>query len=1175
MNILRLDLIAFGPFEGKTLHFEQPQPGLHLIFGHNEAGKSSCRRAIGQWLFGVPHKSTDNFRHASTKLRIGGKLAGAQGATLEFLRKKGRKDTLRSVDDQTTLAEDQLRLFLGSVDANTFNQRFSLDHQELVQGGQALAGGTELGDVLFSAGAGIADIRNIQNSLQNRCRELFLPAGANPKINELLRILTETKAKQKSLLLSSSSWSDLEQQLEQSQLRDVQLSESLRDLRRELRRLERQQKAIPLLLRFRTCQTLLDGLRDAPRLPHDFAHRRIQATTNLSASIRAGHDVEQKITNLKQKLAGISVPQELLRMKSLIRSLQATAGSLQKANQDRVRLNAELRVADSQLEQTQQDWRDYAHGSNVENNLGSRLRSQLQELADENAAVVERQVMAESSVARLERELLKIGEESDLPGREVELDQWQAMLRPLLKNVDLGQQAHAAVQRYEEIRARSQELLRALPMGPNSTEELGSWSVPLPETVEKYAHQLSQLENATNVTETAHQRTVQQRREIERELDVLQRTVQVPTEAELEATREQRNRLWQEISVRFTRLPDDIDLPAAKKNPPGTKATDDETTVAEFWKTTLAADGLADRLRREASRVAQVAQLMADRGLSIQEERRWEEERSNNLRRLQEWQAQWRLVWSECGIEPLTPREMLSWLRKFNELKEHLSTERQALATAEGLKRQTDLARQTAGELTKLFELPESPITLPLAELVQQCERQIETWRVRQQHREQVRQRCLDLKTSLEEHHQQLRTTTEVRSSWQTRWSQVLTSAGLRPELMPRDLLGIFETFDRLQSLLKEVTKFRQRIAGIDRDQQSFDAEVETLRASVVLASDLRSEQVINLLFEEVAKAELDLNRQVEWETRLVEEQDELTKHAVARRDWEQELSELCRLANCDSVEALVQVERDGLQRLECERESAELHRQLGELAEDQALEGFVQEVEQANLDDVDWQISQLKERLQESETQRASHLEFIGRLKRELENLDGNSRAAQAQEDISHSLAAIQHHAQQFIPLKLAAGILGRVIDRYRQANQGGVLTRAGQLFSDLTLGSFASLQVELEENGSLQVMGVRPDGNTLVPTSGMSEGTCDQLYLAFRIALLEAFLEQNNPIPLLVDDLLITFDDRRSVAALKVLAELSRRTQVMFFTHHYRLIELAERELNPEQYSVQTLDS
>jgi len=213
MKILRLDLMAFGPFEQHTLLFEQPQPGLHLVYGHNEAGKSSCRRAIGQWLFGIPHISNDNFRHASAKLRIGGLLSNELGQTLEVLRKKGRKDTLRTFDDRSAVPEESLRPFIGVLNADTFQQRFSLDHQELIRGGHALGAGSELGDVLFAAGAGIADIRTIQATLQTRCRELFLSAGANPKINVLLRQVAEIKTSQRPLMLSATKWAELQQQL--------------------------------------------------------------------------------------------------------------------------------------------------------------------------------------------------------------------------------------------------------------------------------------------------------------------------------------------------------------------------------------------------------------------------------------------------------------------------------------------------------------------------------------------------------------------------------------------------------------------------------------------------------------------------------------------------------------------------------------------------------------------------------------------------------------------------------------------------------------------------------------------------------------------------------------------------------------------------------------------------
>ena len=47
----------------------------------------------------------------------------------------------------------------------------------------------------------------------------------------------------------------------------------------------------------------------------------------------------------------------------------------------------------------------------------------------------------------------------------------------------------------------------------------------------------------------------------------------------------------------------------------------------------------------------------------------------------------------------------------------------------------------------------------------------------------------------------------------------------------------------------------------------------------------------------------------------------------------------------------------------------------------------------------------------------------------------------------------------------------------------------------------------------------------------------------------------------PLVVDDILVHFDDDRARAALEILGELSERTQVLFFTHHARLVELARQ--------------
>jgi uncharacterized protein YhaN len=88
---------------------------------------------------------------------------------------------------------------------------------------------------------------------------------------------------------------------------------------------------------------------------------------------------------------------------------------------------------------------------------------------------------------------------------------------------------------------------------------------------------------------------------------------------------------------------------------------------------------------------------------------------------------------------------------------------------------------------------------------------------------------------------------------------------------------------------------------------------------------------------------------------------------------------------------------------------------------------------------------------------------------------------------------------------------------------------------------------------------MGIRPSGQQ-VGVDGMSDGTCDQLYLALRLASLERHIDAHESMPFVIDDILVNFDDSRSEATLKILAVLSEKTEILFFTHHQHLVPLAE---------------
>src|SRR5208283_5537517 len=98
MKLINLNLKAVGPFTDVVLDLSRGEQGLHLIYGPNEAGKTSTLRALSHLLFGFPHLSADNFVHPNDQLRVGGKLRRSDGEDLEFIRRRG-KNNLRGPDD--------------------------------------------------------------------------------------------------------------------------------------------------------------------------------------------------------------------------------------------------------------------------------------------------------------------------------------------------------------------------------------------------------------------------------------------------------------------------------------------------------------------------------------------------------------------------------------------------------------------------------------------------------------------------------------------------------------------------------------------------------------------------------------------------------------------------------------------------------------------------------------------------------------------------------------------------------------------------------------------------------------------------------------------------------------------------------------------------------------------
>jgi uncharacterized protein YhaN len=187
MRISALDLIAYGHFAGHRFEFGD-KPGFHLIFGENEAGKSTTLRALSSVLFGYPHHVIDDFRHEARDMAIGAELVAKSGARLPVVRRRKGKAAL--TDGSQAIDEAAVAAFLGGVSREMFEMVFSLDHERLRQHADALLkdGGT-LGFSLAEAGSGVGGLRSALDAIAEEREDLFLPSGQKPIINRLAKSL--------------------------------------------------------------------------------------------------------------------------------------------------------------------------------------------------------------------------------------------------------------------------------------------------------------------------------------------------------------------------------------------------------------------------------------------------------------------------------------------------------------------------------------------------------------------------------------------------------------------------------------------------------------------------------------------------------------------------------------------------------------------------------------------------------------------------------------------------------------------------------------------------------------------------------------------------------------------------------------------------------------------------
>jgi len=1147
---LRLGFPAFGPFTGLSLDLSGGAPGgFHVIFGPNEAGKSSALRGVHHLLYGFPERTSDAHVHPSTELRITAALAAEGGKVLDIQRLKRRKDALRDGHD-APLDESALSELLAGVDARIFERLFGLDHERLKQAGEALLEDQgDVGESLFDAGSGGRGIRRVLDELGRGADEIFKPRSSKARLNVLLDGYKEARAATRDAQVSPEKWLEQRQKLDSERKRVTDLGERRKKLLEDSIALSRLDGALGPIARRGALREKLAAIGPVPALPEDASERRRSAerirddlSTERARLQREFNKKQERLAELvvQENLLGVS-PEAIEKLRDLVGEFRKAQEDLPKRREDVRRREAEvMRLASGLYPGRALDQLDVGRPGAAEL---ARVRTLPQKHAELNERV---------------KGLLNA-----LRNHELDLAETVSALAELKPSEELGllKRAFSAARSHGDSDRRLREMhgelgrLEAKSRAQSAT--LGLWQgeletashVPLPqaETIARFRGEFEQLSQRRAHAEREAALASEQLSRVVEKIGSIQRSGSVPSEAALSEARARRGQGLARVQQAWqSGAPPEMADPEFAVGQPLIKA---------FEQSMSAADEIADRLWREAERVSSMAALEAERH-RLQSEAEASAERLRDLSKQEaEAQGAWRAAWQPAGIEPRTPAEMSAWIGLFRNLCEALEQTATARRELETLRSERAAIAESLGLALKREVAPEQALAPALAA----CEEAIELGTRAGQRRSELTERQKKLERQRAEVERDLSEARAALEQWQDHWSAAVKRLGFVAALSPEELAPLVDSVSDLFTRLDELGEQRRRAQRMEQDRVAFERVVAEWLETY--AADLRG-RAPDVAAEELVRRFQSAENQREERAQLRADVDQISSELSALEARAErvtrELDALLNAANAPDLVALAEVEQRSAEARELLRQIDALEGSLvgdgggptlDELVE--AARGVDRAALQVRLLEVKEEIERLHEEHQDASAE-------VRSLEQGLDTYTDNDAAERAQFQ-AVQVAEIREQALRYARLRLSAVVLEREVERYREQNQGPVLKRASALFPLLTLGYYRGLRVGVEER---QIVALRENGKE-VPVAGLSEGARYQLYLALRVATLERYLERNPPLPMILDDILIHFDDERAAAALSVLGGLADRIQILFFTHHARDLALAERAI------------
>ena len=1127
LDKLHLDL--FGQFSGKTFDFgERPAGGsdFHVIYGPNEAGKTTTMEAFLRLLYGFDHTESYAFFHERKNLRVSGTL-DLDGRKATLTRLPIRAPNLLDTNGQS-VAEQMLQAHLGGLGMSDYRNLLCLDDETIERGGNEIVSAQgDIGSLLFSAAAGVGDLTGVLAGVRDQADALYKKAGSKNRVAELKRALTEIEKRLRNEDVDAAGYRKLRDAVARTANEEDTARAALEENAQQRALLQIHREAVPKLAEIRT---LDERLAAHSSFPERFDEDPEQLVRLFAQESQAQRDIERiageiddhtrKRDTLLWDQADLALANPLAELDGLKSRVASAADDLPRRRKQLAELADDMRLASVSLTAS-------TDVDPVRLVLDDTTLQSLQTAREASRSAAANVDTEQAELVALADRLDNAKAALNTPESASEADTGAILHR---HSVDALMPRHAAALQAIESATQAANEARDL----LSTKGQAFDTLPVaPVTVQEMDTFVHDHDALTRDERDLHDEDIDldaKAAALDLDIAAITEDPRVIDDAAADDLLARRNTLWQAHRSFMTDPTADTFETAMRKV--------DDVVVVRF---------------NAARQLGELRKLLADRqALVVSQEAIGRKRRSLTERRAT-LTARLDAIHAALGIvTPHAPAALAQWVGLLE--RAHLADSARQRAMAQ----HTPILSR-AEELQAELQ-PRSSLASPdFAELVAEARERAQQERDAAAAQLLAQERLDDLRREFAKRQRRLvelqTIATEARSVWTT----------MIDDAFPVPIR---------EGALDETTSALGKLREIDAERRTVSRQVEGMEADRRnLATRLTALDGMHSHDTEVAAFDA-LRERVQSAQQASRAHDDLEKAialAVQERQkaaWalERVASEAARIAASFPADVPTKTLTElraaatlALNVIADRKQRAKLKQDVCQSLTMTDLHEAERMLANASVADLDGQLLALVETSRHLD--RAHHDAIAAKTlaHRAMQDVTADAEMAELAETKATLELELQQAALHYLELHLGYTIAQEALRRYRDTHRSGMLGATEAAFRELTGGAYSTLRAQ-PDGGRETLIAIDSNGRSK-RASDMSKGTRFQLYLALRAAAYEQLVAQGTVLPLLCDDVFETFDERRTEAACRLMMRVGRSGQSIYLTHHAHVVDIARK--------------